>query len=85
MLGKARLRAKACPININDKLEDIQKTCTYTTEELLAEDDPTEMKASHIGTEDEKIDSNICKLESNNEMKVPQITCVYVVGIIGLA
>eukprot|EP00347_Sterkiella_histriomuscorum_P004193 403361391 len=85
MVGKARLKSKACPIKSNAKYEDFQNTCTYTAEELLAEDDPHEMIAQHMGSESEPVDSNICKLDSSDSKRGNQITCVYVIGIIGLA
>ena len=35
---------------------------------------------SHIGSEAEKVDSDVCKLASNGKL-----SCVYVLGVLGMA
>lgn len=66
MTGKARLRAKVCPVEINEKYEDFKDRCTYTTEEML-EVDPNEFQAQHLGSEADKTDTDICKIPSEEK------------------
>ena len=85
MFGKARLRAKVCAIQPDDTLNSFKDSCTFTQEEMLAED-PEEQIQQHIGAESEKTDTSICKMpESTTSIRNPQVTCVYAIGVIGLA
>jgi len=38
MTGKARLRAKLCPVKFSDKFNDYVNSCIFTKEEMLVED-----------------------------------------------
>lgn len=86
MVGKARLRGKVCAVEADEEYEDFKDKCLFTLEELQKEDDPSEQQAVHIGSETEEIDHTICKLdESSSKTRKGKVTCVYVIGIIGLA
>ena len=84
MTGKARLRAKLCPVNFTDKFDDYAKDCIFTQEEMLVED-PLERSEAHLGAESDKTNPEICKMPSSKDSREGQVSCVFVIGIVGLA
>ena len=65
MAGRARLKAKLCPVKFSDKYADFKENCTFTTEEMLAED-PNERVEAHVGSETEKTNTEVCKLSASS-------------------
>ena len=85
MYGKARLKSKLCQIESGAPLSSFKDSCTYSFEDLV-EEDPNEREIlDHIGKESTKTDIDICKMEKPANKRAPEVTCVWVVGIIGLA
>jgi hypothetical protein len=84
MIGKARLRAKLFEVNFTDTYEDFKEKCVITTEEML-EDDPEEKTDMHIGSESEATNTTLCKLPTNESARDSQVSCVFVVGVLGMA
>lgn len=84
MTGVARLKANLCAVNFTDKYEDYFKNCTYTTEDMFKMN-PDERQENHLGSETEKTNPDICKLPPSNSSRDAQVSCVYVIGVIGAA
>ena len=84
MTGMSRLRAALCPVNFTDKYEDYFKNCTFTSEDMFKAD-ANERLENHLGSETEKTDTDICKLPPANSSRDAQVSCVFVVGVIGVA
>jgi hypothetical protein len=84
MTGKARLRAKLCPVKANAKYEDYVKECFFTQEDML-KGDSEEREEAHLGEESDKTDPEMCKMPSEKDSRTAQVSCVFVVGIVGLA
>ena len=52
MTGKARLRARLCPVAYTAKYENYAKECVISDEDMLRED-PEEKQEAHLGSEAE--------------------------------
>ena len=50
MIGKARLRAKLCPVNFTDTVVDYKEKCALTVQDMLSED-TAEPNMNHLGSE----------------------------------
>jgi len=81
MVGSARLRSQFCEVDPVDSPVTIQEKCAMTKEFMLAED-PNERKESHLGAEALATNTSMCRLPQAT--RDAQVSCVMVVGVIGL-
>jgi len=84
MTGAARLKADLCAVNFTDKYEDYIKNCTYSVDDMFKADSDEKLQ-NHIGIDAEKTNPDICKLPTSNSSRDAQVSCVYVIGVIGAA
>ena len=83
MIGSARLRSSLCEVNFTDTYDIIKTKCSMTKDDLLIVD-PNERKENHLGSEIARTNTTSCKMPPIGSTRDAQVSCIFVVGILGM-